>query len=46
MHLDKPEFFITFIFEDFSEKKDVVVVLKMLWNCVYYGRWPFDDKIL
>lgn len=44
MHLNKPKLFITFIFKDFAEKWNVVILVVMELDAVDQGNCPFNDE--
>jgi hypothetical protein len=44
MGLDIAEFFVTLIFENFSEKGDFMIDVNVFLDSINYGGGPFDDK--
>jgi hypothetical protein len=46
MELNESEFFIAFIFKNFTEKSNVMIVFYVSFYTVNNGSCPFYDKIL
>ena len=46
VHLDVPEFFVTFVFEDFTEESNIVILTEIGLDAVDDGGHPLDDQAL
>jgi len=46
MHLDEPEFFITFILNNFTKKSYIVVIVLVNFDAINQSCEPFNNQIL
>jgi hypothetical protein len=44
MHLDKSEFFITLIFQNFRKKCNIMIISQISFYACYNGASPFNNK--